>query len=96
MFPMHHYPGPKVPYLYMNFDIISILIQVSSISNELFQNFLILLENGKKEIVGFRKVGCDPKRNDRNSGINSDEVVVAELFHGPTLAFKVHLSVSMK
>ena len=46
--------------------------------------------------MGFRKVGCDLERNDRNSGINSDEVVVAELFHGPTLAFKVHLSISIK
>ena len=69
---------------------------MSSISKKCFQNFFILSENGKKEIVGFRKVGCDPERNDRNSDINSDEVVVAELFHGPTLAFKVHQSISIK
>ena len=46
-------------------------------------------EHGKKEIIGFRKVGAGLSADGQSVATHSEEVVVAELFHGPTLAFKV-------
>ena len=42
-----------------------------------------------EEIIGFRKVGKKDTHNTENNIHSLEDVVVAELFHGPTLAFKV-------
>ena len=46
----------------------------------------------KPEIIGFRTVGNKFDDTQENDDKVSEEVVIAELFHGPTLAFKVVVS----
>ena len=48
--------------------------------------------NDTQEIIGFRKVGRKLNYNQENEDQVSEDVVIAELFHGPTLAFKVVVS----
>ena len=44
---------------------------------------------GDNEVIGFRQIGQGKGGKLKDGTQTSEDVVIAELFHGPTLAFKV-------